>query len=328
MGEARAGNRSNILITSISRKVPLIKAVREAKSRLTNYGLIYGADITEQCVGRYFVDVFWKIPPTEKLRIDRFIKYCLKNKIHCIIPTRDGELPFFSKYKNEFGEQGINVMTSDYTAVGNCLDKYSFFKESCKLGFPIIKTVLNIDELLCGSYVVKERYGSGSQNILLNIDRNRALIHASKLKNSVFQPYVCGEEMSVDLYIDINGKTKGTVARVREFVINGESQITVTCKENALEDLCSDMVQKLKLFGHVVVQAIIDDSKQVHIIECNPRFGGASTLSLRVGLDSFYWFLLETMGKDISRYPFVRSNEEKRQVRYPEDLVISDGTGF
>jgi len=320
--EVLVRDRFNILITSISKKVPLIKAVKGASSRLVNSGVIYGADLEEHCAGRYFVDVFWKMPRIEKLEINRLTEYCLKNNISCIVPTRDGELPFFSQHKELLREHGIAVMSSDYSSVQICLDKLVFFEMANKLGFPVIKTVENIDDINSDSYVVKERYGAGSQNMGLNIGKEQALLHATKLKSPIFQPFIPGKEMSVDLYVDVTGKTKGVVVRARELVVNGESQITYTMRNLRLEELCSGMAESLELYGHIVFQALIDETDRLNIIECNPRFGGASTLSLKVGLDSFYWFFLEAMGVEIAEYPFLRPREEKRQIRYPEDLVI------
>jgi carbamoyl-phosphate synthase large subunit len=40
------------------------------------------------------------------------------------------------------------------------------------------------------------------------------------------------------------------------------------------------------------MQAIIDEADNVHLIECNPRVGGASMLSIYAGLDSFLLVLL------------------------------------
>jgi carbamoyl-phosphate synthase large subunit len=51
------------------------------------------------------------------------------------------------------------------------------------------------------------------------------------------------------------------------------------------------------LAGHAVVQ-LIDDGEQMHVIECNPRVGGASTLSMMVGLPTISWFLSEASGAD------------------------------
>ena len=91
-----------------------------------------------------------------------------------------------------------------------------------------------------------------------------------------------------------------------------------------LESLCCNVAEILKLYGHIVLQVIEDEKGDYHIVECNCRFGGASTLSIASGLDSFYWFLLEAADVDISEYPFLRSENEKRQIRFPEDVVFDE----
>lgn len=74
---------------------------------------------------------------------------------------------------------------------------------------------------------------------------------------------------------------------------------------------------------HVVFQAILEEtSGSLYLLEANLRFGGASTLSLEMGMHSFIWFFLETLGKPLTKWPFIRSTKEKRQVRYPKDLVF------
>ena len=72
------------------------------------------------------------------------------------------------------------------------------------------------------------------------------------------------------------------------------------------------------------MQAIMDDKNQLHVIECNPRFGGASTASITVGLDTWYWVILEASGVDISDYPFFRAPREVKQIRMAQDSHIYD----
>ena len=151
-----------------------------------------------------------------------------------------------------------------------------------------------IEEIKSTKFVVKERFGSGSNKVGINLTKNKAIIHAKKLNNPIFQPYFKGTEFSVDLYVGKNRKVKGCIVRKRNLIVNGEAQISETVKNSKIERICIQIVEALKFFGHIVIQIIIDKNNQIHIIECNCRFGGASTLSIEMGLDSFYWFLLET----------------------------------
>lgn len=313
---------TNTLVTSISQKVPLLKALKLAYSKLGLPGGIYGGDLNASCIGSFFVDNFWHMPKLEELPIEKLIQYCDYNNITRIIPTRDGELLYFAKYKDQLLSKDIRVMISNQPAVQTCLDKVLFFEKVQELGFPGVETKTEVMDLNGQNYVVKERFGAGSCSIGLNLSREQAVTHAISLMEPIFQPYYSGTEYSVDVYVDLSGKSKGVVVRERKVVVNGESQVTMTVNNKELEQLCSDLSERLELYGHVVFQVIIDKCGYYHIIECNSRFGGASTLSLRVGLDSFYWFLLESMGIDLSDYPFVRSMNQKTLIRYAEDLFL------
>lgn len=313
----------NVLVTSISRKVPLLQAVREACEKLNQPYTLFGADVNHNVIGRYFVDEFCEMPSLNNLSISDLVKFCNENRIQAIIPTRDGELRYFAKFKEHLSSYGIQVMISELDAVNICLDKLSFYEDGRRYNLPVIPTFTIFDNHGdISRWVVKERFGAGSNNIFINVSSEQVNECALELEYPIFQPFITGEEYSVDLYIDRTGKVKGCVCRKREFVLNGESQITTTVKNEKLERLCIDFVEKYQLYGHIVIQVLIDNENKFHIIECNCRFGGASTLSISVGLDSFYWFLLEVLGEDLNNYNFHRLNFEKRLVRYPKDLIV------
>ncbi|MDA8090434.1 MAG: ATP-grasp domain-containing protein [Nitrospiraceae bacterium] len=312
----------NILVTSISKKVPLLKSLGKACWEISNNVKVFGADSDPNCIGKYFVDSFWEMPRIDVLRVEDLTNFCATNKISYIIPTRDGELLYFAKHKEKLLRKGIHVMISDYKAVEACLDKLLFYDLVNKMGFPAVTTTKNIEELNCDTYVVKERFGAGSNNIGLNLSKAEAADYALKLGNPIYQPMIQGREISADLYVDNKNGTKGIICRYRQLVINGESQISETLRNIELEEMCADFGGRLKFYGHIILQIIIDKEGNFHIIEANTRFGGASSLSVEAGLDSFYWFLLESRGEDLKRYPFLRAEKEKKLIRHAEDLVI------
>ena len=312
----------NILISSISQKVPLINAVKKASSKLGNKGKIFGGDVNTECIGKYFTDEFWQMPRLNDLKVEDLITFCNQNSIKAIIPTRDGELEYFAKYKKQLAENSISCMVSSSSVITSCLDKLLFFEELNKNGFPAIKTSLNSSDIDGESFVVKERFGAGSKSLGLKLNKTQALEHAKTLTNPIFQPFVQGQEYSIDAYVTAKKEVKGCIVRTRDIVVDGESQVTTTQNLPDLEKLCSEVATKLELYGHCVFQVIKDTNGNYHIIECNSRFGGASTLSIEAGLDSFYWFLMESQGNDIGTYPFFKSANQKKQIRYKSDYCI------
>lgn len=314
----------NVLITSASGKVPLIKNVRTALQKLTPDGIVLGGDSDSEVIGRYFVDSFWHMPTLEHLSTGDLITFCIDRHIKVIVPTRDGELPYFSRHRDLLEQNGINVMVSDHKAVETCNDKLEFF--NCLKDLPSIRpihTALQPDSRETGTWVVKEQYGAGTRKSSLNISRDEAKQVSGQLSHPVYQPFIPGKEFSVDMYMTKNAEPKGCIVRTRENIVRGESQVSVTVSRPDIKKICVDAAGHLGLRGHVLFQIIEDENSagSLHLLECNCRFGGASSLSIAAGLDSFYWFFRECCGDDLSGTPFLENKQLLRQVRYPEDKI-------
>jgi len=310
----------NVLVTSISAKVPMLKTVRKALEKAGQGGLLYGADLDRACIGSFFVDRFWTSPRLHELAVDDFISYCRGHGITAVIPSRDGDLLYFAGHRDKLRAEGIRVMVSDKACVEMCIDKLRFFHKLFEDAFPAIPTYEDLS-FKADRYVVKERYGAGGADAGIGLTADEAVQHAGRLRHPIFQPYVEGMEVSVDLYVDARGRVKGVVPRRRIRVVNGESHLSTTFRDGELERLCADMAVRLGIYGHALFQLIRDGNGEWHVLECNARFGGASTLSVAAGLDSFYWFLLESRGADLDEVPFERSARELTLIRHAEDRI-------
>ena len=93
-------NNPNVLITSISKKVPLIKSVVKSVSKINKSIKVFGGDSNNLCIGKYFVDEFREMSKIDELPVEALINFCKEKKIGLIIPSRDGELEYFSSVKN------------------------------------------------------------------------------------------------------------------------------------------------------------------------------------------------------------------------------------
>ncbi|WP_416738937.1 ATP-grasp domain-containing protein [Pseudomonas sp. NFX71] len=149
-----------------------------------------------------------------------------------------------------------------------------------------------------------------------------ARTHAKLLEAPIYQTFVPGPEISIDGWVDRDGTVVGVVLRRRERVMAGESQITTTFRNDALEREAVRALALLDLRGPVVMQGIVTGDT-MRIIECNPRFGGASTTDIAAGLDALYWSLIEAFEHG-ALPPFTRIAGEVRLVRLPVDMVLHD----
>lgn len=323
VGPDRTGNRArNVLVTSASRKAPLLRAMRDALRRMDPDAQVIAGDLDPEAPAQHVSDGFWQMPRIVDDAIREIVEGCGARGIGVILPTRDGELPFWARHRGTLEKSGISVIVSDSDAIEQCTDKLAFARFCMAAGLPAIETGETPESVGKGPYVVKERFGSGSRGIGLDLPLDRAQAHAGNLESPIFQPFVPGPEISVDGWIDRDGVVAGVVLRRRDRVVGGESQVTTTFRDEALEQMARRVLQVLRLRGPVVMQAIVVDGA-LRIIECNPRFGGASTAGIAAGLDSFHWSLAEAFGSR-AEPRFQRIDGEVRLVRLPSDIVIHD----
>lgn len=314
--------RGHVLVASASKKVPLVQAVQKTLRRLDPAAKVIAGDLDEDSPARHVAEGFWQMPPTDDTAFDELLRGCRERGIRTVIPTRDGELCFWAGNRERFAAAGIDVLVSPAESVTTCLDKLAFARFGRERALPFIPAASHPDELGEGPFVVKERFGAGARGVGLNLDRAAAFRHGASLESPIYQPFIAGREISVDAWLDRSHQVKGLVLRSRDRVVEGESQVTTTFRDSRIEEAAAEVLQLLKLCGPVVMQVLIDAQGGLHVIECNARFGGASTASIAAGLDVFYWSLLEGCGVDLSDYPFDRLPGDLRQIRLPGDIHI------
>jgi carbamoyl-phosphate synthase large subunit len=312
----------SVLLTSASRKAPLLMALKQAALRIDQDTAVIAGDMDSLAICRYEAESFWEMPHLASVDVDKLIDECKSRSISVIFPSRDGELEFWARYRDTFANAGIEVIISPLESIKRCRDKLLFAQYGAKECLPVIPAMLSAEELSCDRFVVKERFGSGSRGLCIDVTYEQALKFSRQLEQPIFQPYLAGDEISVDAWIGKTGKIAGLVLRRRDRVSFGESCVTTTFRDASLESQAFRVIDTLELRGPVVLQAIVSEGV-LNVIECNPRFGGASTASLAVGLDSLYWSLNQVVDDGFQPI-FRRLEQDIRQVRYPVDRIFYD----
>ena len=307
----------NILITSSSKKIPLIRTVIKSANLIDENIKVISGDSNSNVISKYFFDNFWKMPLTLDENYLIIKKKLIKLNIKTIIPTRDSELEFWSKYKTKFKNSGIEIIVNNYKKINVCNDKLKFdeFCRKNKILTPRTKDKLNIKNT---KVIIKERFNS-SKIITKNIILEKAKYKLGKYRSPFIQEYIKGREISVDIW---SSKTKNKnyfITRYRDLIINGESQVTTSFDDEKLNKIVLQIIKKLKLIGPYMLQ-FIEKNKKYYLIECNPRIGGASTFSINYGLDMILWSLIENY--NIERelpINFTNNNQSNKLVRIPLD---------
>jgi carbamoyl-phosphate synthase large subunit len=273
----------NILLTSAGDKVPLVNSVLStiAKSNL-DLTLVLG-DKRKDALSFYFAKNNWVMPETNHDNLRSIIEGCLDRNIKLILPTRDGELEFYSEHSREFQQKGINLIISENSTIKICRDKLKFHDVMKKSKIPIIPSSLVYESKFGDFVTVKERFGSGSRKVLSGLGREEAQDYARTLEHPIFQPTIRGKEFSIDTWASKDGLRIFSSPRLRIMIRDGESVITKVIKSEKISEVSHSLVQLLKIKGVAVIQGFINQYGHILINECNPRVGGASTATINAG---------------------------------------------
>lgn len=315
----------NILITSVSRKVWLVKAFKTALQGEGIKGNIVSVDINPLSAGFFLSDKHYLASSSEHNFIPTILEICKKENIKLLIPTRDGELLLFAKSKQMFEKQGTHVMVSSPEVIETCNDKYRFYQFLTRSNIPTPKTCLPDQSNFSSAHyplLVKSRCGSRSKDVF-NVKNEKELkFFINYLPRSVIQEFVNGKEYTVDLFSDFNGKVLTVVPRERIEVFCGESYKAKTVRDNQIMEQAKNLAPKIGTIGHITIQCIKND-KEIKFIEINPRFGGGAILSIKAGANTPLLLLKLILGKKI--HPQIgKFKEGLIMLRYTEDMFITD----
>jgi carbamoyl-phosphate synthase large subunit len=313
------GDVGGVLITSASGKIPLLRSLEASIAEGSAEGFVVAGDVNPRALVAFTTGRFWCMPRLDEVPLDTVVAELIDQRIQFVIPTRDGELEYFSTNRQAFLNRGIHVMISPTTAIHACGDKLRFASFCEEHGLPSIPTVENSDALSTGveRFVVKERFGAGSASMGLCLGAEDVAEWVSKLDSPIIQPYVEGVEFSVDAYRCFNTECVRTIVRSRDVVINGESKVTTIVHDEEISELAERFLNALGIRGHAVVQ-VLRSAEGPQIVECNPRIGGASTLAFAAGLRSVDWFIRESFGDKLDARSF-HSPAPLRLVRISKD---------
>jgi len=309
-----------VLVTSASRKLPLLRAIADQLAVVAPAAEVVAADADPRCLAAYAWRPFVPFPRLDDAAPQTVIDAIGVLAPEVLVPSRDADVTFFAEHVDALAARGTWCLAGTGPAVTRCLDKYAFSAALADAGVPAIPTALDPAAVHADRLVVKERHGAGARGVRLDLSAQAAAAAAEDLSEPVFQPFVPGPEVSIDAYRARDGRLLGLIARSRDLVRHGESQVTTVVDPAPYAGLATAALTALGLTGHAVLQAIDGPDGPV-LVECNPRLGGASTLALAAGLRTVAWAWLEAAGQDPGTVAFAPAAPGLRLVRAPADEI-------
>jgi len=242
-----------------------------------------------------------------------------QDAIDVVISTVDVELLALADRRAELAPAVLAAPSADTLAV--TLDKLAL-AERCAPTARVPRTVLAGPDALAVDWVfpafAKPRSGAGSRGIRVVPDR--AALEALPLDEGlIVQDLLPGEEYSVDVIADAEGRVVAAVPRTRTRVDSGVAIAGRTVHDPELEETAAAVARAIGLVGVANVQLRRDREGRPALLEVNPRFPGALPLTIAAGVDIPSLVVDLFTGRPLpERLPF----RELATVRFLEDVIL------
>lgn len=318
----------NILITSVGRRVSLVKIFQKELKTIYPKGKVFVVDLNpELSAAAHVADGAFKVPHVKDPDyMSNLIKICIDNNITLIIPTIDTELIVLAENERDLLEYGIKPVISSAEFIKKCRDKRKIHDFFSSLNVSIAKEYPKNNYEL--PLFIKPSDGSRSVDtfkILKQTDlldyhfNNEKLMFLEYLDHDYFEEYTC------DLYYAKDNKLKCIVPRKRIEVRDGEVNKGKTEKNELLEYIKERMHYIEGARGCLTVQFFKHkDNNRIVGIEINPRFGGGFPLSYLAGANYAKWIIDEyLLNKEVSEN-FDCWENNLLMLRYDDEILVHD----
>lgn len=319
--------RMNIIITSVGRRVSLVRAFQKELKVFFPEAKVFSSDINPLLsAGCQVSDQYFEVPAIgESSYIEFLLNLCEENSIKLIVPTIDTELLLLTSKKHLFEAIGVSVLISSPEFVKKCRDKriiHKFFKskdihiarEYEKDNYELPLFIKPID----GSRSIDTFIVKSEEDLRTEYFKNKKLMFLEYLDHDIYDEFTC------DLYYDKHSNLKCAVPRKRLEVREGEVYKAVA-RRNALVDYVKERLNYIKgAKGCITAQFFIhkEDDKKIYGIEINPRFGGGYPLSYLAGANFPKWIIEEYfLGKTIEN-KFDSWENDLLMIRYDDEVLV------
>jgi carbamoyl-phosphate synthase large subunit len=282
---------------------------------------VLAADMDPYAAGLYLVDRGrqWLVPAGDADGfVDDLLGRCRSERVDVVIPTVDAELLPLAMNRARFTRVGIRLALTTETALRCTLDKLALARR-CAPTVRTPRTEPLTAATPAGSWtypvIVKPRSGSGSRGVraVASADELRALGSDEAL---IVQEFLPGEEYSLDVLADADGRVVSVVPRARLRVDSGVSVAGRTLHDPELDTLARAVVRAVGLTLVGNVQCRRDAAGRAALLEVNPRFPGAMPLTIHSGVDMPRLCLDAVLGR---RLPASVPHTDRTMVRFLEE---------
>jgi carbamoyl-phosphate synthase large subunit len=206
-----------------------------------------------------------------------------EHDIDLVVPLTDLDQLVLAGAREELGAALLLPPAEVAAQMG---DKYVAHETFERLGIPSPPSWLpeHVPADLAFPVLVKAREGFGSRHIYRASDREELDFHLARTPVPSFvQTHCLGEEFSVDVFCDFDGRGLNAIPRTMIESKGGESITGMTIKDGDLIEHGRLVAEALPIWGPANIQCFREPDGTLLVTDVNPRFGGAFPLPLAAG---------------------------------------------
>jgi carbamoyl-phosphate synthase large subunit len=267
-----------VLFTCAGQRVDIVDAFRRAGATTV------AADVNPLAPALYAADRYALVPRIDHEGYVTALRALVdEHGVRLVVPLTDLDQVTLAQSRDELGAL---VLLPSAEVVERLGDKYLAHLLFEELGIASPPTWLpnGVPDDATFPLLVKARRGFGSRHIYRAEDRAQlGFFLGYSPVDSIVQACLSGEEFSIDVFCDLDGRCLNAIPRTMIESKGGESIKGMTIHDERLIEVGRDVAEKLQLVGPANIQCFREPGGTHFITDINPRFGGGFPLPLAAG---------------------------------------------
>jgi len=268
-----------VLFTCAGQRVDIVTAFGRAGATTI------ATDVNQLAPALYHADRWALVPRVDDpAYVDALRDLVTLHDVRLIVPLTDLDHLVLAESRDRLG--GAVVLVPDQETIARCSDKYrahEFFAEQ-GIGSPPTWLAGELPDDLPYPVLVKARRGFGSRHIYRAANRSELDFFLDYTTAESMVQAVChGDEFSIDVFCDLDGRCLAAIPRTMIESKGGESIKGMTIRDDELIVFGCRVSEALRIIGPANVQCFREPDGELQVTDVNPRFGGGFPLPTAAG---------------------------------------------